>query len=41
MIIVNDDHIMTNDEKRSLYILQNTILFKEGKYETGLLWRKD
>ena len=36
-----DDRVMTKDEKRTLNILQNTILFKEGKYETGLLWKED
>ena len=37
----HDDRIMTKDEKRALNILQNTILLKKGKYETGLLWRED
>ena len=32
---------MTKDEKRALNILQKTISLKEGKYETGLLWRED
>ena len=32
---------MTKDEKRAFNILQNTISFKEGKYETGLLWKDD
>ena len=36
-----DDRIMTKDEKRALNILQNTILFKEGRYGTGLLWKDD
>ena len=37
----HDDCIMTKDEKRTVNILQNTISFKEGKYETELLKRKD
>ena len=37
----HDDCIMTKDEKMALNILQNTISFKEGEYETGLLWRED
>ena len=37
----HDDRIMTKDEKMALNILQNTISFKEGEYETGLLWRED
>ena len=32
---------MTKDEKRIFNIFQNTISFKEGKYETGLLWKDD
>ena len=36
-----DDCIMTKDEKRIFNIFQNTISFKEGKYETGLLWKDD
>ena len=32
---------MTKDEERALNILQNTILFKEGNYETRLIWRED
>ena len=36
-----DDGIMTKDEKRALNILQDTISFKEGKYETRLLWKED
>ena len=36
----HDDRIMTKDEKSALNILQNTISFKEGKYETGLLWKE-
>ena len=36
-----DDRIITNNEKRTLNIFQNTISFKEGKYKTGLLWRGD
>ena len=36
-----DLRIMTKDGKRALNILQNTISFKEGKYETGLLWKED
>ena len=36
-----DGRIMTKDGKRALNILQNTISFKEGKYETGFLWKDD
>ena len=32
---------MTKDEERAPNILQNFISFKEGKYETGLLWKGD
>ena len=32
---------MTKDEERALNILQNTISFKEGNYETRLIWRED
>ena len=32
---------MTKDEKRAINILQNTISFKEGKYKTELLRRRD
>ena len=35
------DRIMTKDEERALNILQNTISFKEGNYETRLIWRED
>ena len=37
----HDDRIMTKDEKRAINILQNTISFKEGKYKTELLRRRD
>ena len=37
----HDDCIMTKDEKRAINILQNTISFKEGKYKTELLRRRD
>ena len=37
----HDDRIMTKDEERALNILPKTISFKEGKYETWLLWRED
>ena len=37
----HNDRIMTKDKKRALNILQNTISFTEGKYETGLSWRED
>ena len=39
-VLKHDDHIMTKDEKRALNILQSTISFKEGKYETGLSWKE-
>ena len=32
---------MTKYEKRALNMLQNTISFKEGKYESRLLWKED
>ena len=32
---------MTKDEERALNILQNTISFKEGNYDTRLIWRED
>ena len=37
----HDDRIMAKDEKRALNMLQNTLSFKEGKYDTGILWRED
>ena len=37
----HDNRIMTKDEKMAVNILQNTISFKKGEYETGLLWRED
>ena len=32
---------MTKKGKRALNVIQNTISFKEGKYETRLLFKED
>ena len=34
-------NLLTKDEKRAVNILQSTCEFTKGKYQVGLLWKKD
>ena len=34
-------NLLTKDEKRAANILENTCEFSQGKYQVGLLWKKD
>ena len=37
----NTQSVMTSDEKKAIKLVQDSIKYKDGRYEVGIPWKRD